>query len=466
MLAAAVEGKHRLIEPLVAAGADVNFTRFGFKSDHVELQSTPLMVAAGHGHKVCVEILIGCGADVNRTGSNGSTALMNTVDVFQNDIDCARLLIKSGASVNAADMKGETALMKAVTKGYMSVIKLFLESGADVNVANQNGSTALMMASSLKDGMDIVKVLVESGANANQTDINGKSLLMAASLKYNLSIVNTLINFGADVNGAEKLGFTPLLWVASKGHMFCIEEFAECLLGDVFPYSVGNHQDRAAFQFTNMFKLCEKIQKDRASLQRCLRLLIASGADVNYRARLSGWTALMVAALNGDINILKLLLKSGADVNSVSRRNGWSALVSAVVGSHSECVQLLIQSGADVKVHVIITGPPSWEKNVLDFALDIGNIKTIKMLLLGGVHTGGIRPSCRPLYKIKKILEVAGVLPLEGVDKDFSLIAQCREAIRKHLLHVHPPVNIYFKIGRLGMPSILERYLLYNVTLY
>ena len=150
----------------------------------------------------------------------------------------------------------------------------------------------------------------------------------------------------------EKLGFTPLMWIASKGHMFCIEELANCYVqqGEIFPYSVGNHQDRAAFMYNNMFKLCEKIRMDRASLQSCIRLLVASGADVNQRARLSGWTALTVAALDGDINILKLLLESGADVNAVSDSSGWSALISAVVGDHSECVQLLIQSGADVNV--------------------------------------------------------------------------------------------------------------------
>ena len=206
LLAAAVEGKHQLIEPLVAAGADVNFTSFGVKSDYCELQSTPLMVAAGRGHKPCVEILISCGADVNKAGTNGSTALMNTVDGFENDIECARHLIKIGANVNAVNTKGDTALMKAATKGHLSMIKLLLESGADVNVANQNGSTALMMASSSKDGTDAVKDLVEAGANVNQTDINGKSPLMAASLKCNLTTADTLINLGADVNGAGKVG--------------------------------------------------------------------------------------------------------------------------------------------------------------------------------------------------------------------------------------------------------------------
>ena len=209
---------------------------------------------------------------------------------------------------------------------------------------------------------------------------------------------------------------------------------------------------------------------DRASLQSCVRLLVASLADVNHRARLSGWTALMVAALDGDINILKLLLELGADVNAVSDSSGWSALASPVARNHSECVQLLIQSGAGVNV---ISNPLEidntvWEKNsLLGVAVDIGNIETIKLLLQGGAHTDGVSWDSTSGYEVKKILEAAGVYPLEDVDMDFSLKAQCREVIRKHLLHVHSPVNIHgcLKKGCLEIPSSLERSLLYNVTL-
>ena len=208
---------------------------------------------------------------------------------------------------------------------------------------------------------------------------------------------------------------------------------------------------------------------DRASLQSCIRLLVALGADVNHRARLSGWTTLLVTALDGDINILKLFLESGADVNAVSDSSGWSALVSAVAGDHSECVQLLIQSGADVNViripveaDVSVSINPVeihtvWENSLLGVAVEIGNIETIKLLLQGGAHTDGVSSDSTPGYEIKKILEVARVYPMEDVDTDFTL--KCREVIRKHLQHVHSPVNMYgyLKKGCLEIPLSLER---------
>ena len=41
----------------------------------------------------------------------------------------------------------------------------------------------------------------------------------------------------------------------------------------------------------------------------------------------------------------------------------------------------------------------------------------------------------------------------------------CREAIRKHLLSLDPHTHLFYRIPRLGLPSSLNRYLLYNTSL-
>ena len=40
----------------------------------------------------------------------------------------------------------------------------------------------------------------------------------------------------------------------------------------------------------------------------------------------------------------------------------------------------------------------------------------------------------------------------------------CREAIRKHLLQMSP-VNLFVQIPQLGLPTLLQEYLLFNVAL-
>ena len=72
----------------------------------------------------------------------------------------------------------------------------------------------------------------------------------------------------------------------------------------------------------------------------------AAGADVNA-ATSSGDSALIGAAGGGHTEIVQALIAAGADVN-VANSSGDSALIGAAGGGHTEIVQALIAAGADV----------------------------------------------------------------------------------------------------------------------
>ena len=40
----------------------------------------------------------------------------------------------------------------------------------------------------------------------------------------------------------------------------------------------------------------------------------------------------------------------------------------------------------------------------------------------------------------------------------------CREAIRKHVLILDPHGNLFDRVPKLGLPAVLNNYLLYNVS--
>ncbi len=71
-----------------------------------------------------------------------------------------------------------------------------------------------------------------------------------------------------------------------------------------------------------------------------------AGANINY-ADSNGWTALMMAAVYGHIDIVRLFLEQGADVNHADTL-GYTALMWAAVYEHTEMVRLLIERGGDV----------------------------------------------------------------------------------------------------------------------
>ena len=50
-------------------------------------------------------------------------------------------------------------------------------------------------------------------------------------------------------------------------------------------------------------------------------------------------------------------------------------------------------------------------------------------------------------------------------DLQMCLKHLCREAIRKHLLELDPHTHLFGRVPRLGLPSLLTEYLLYNQTL-
>ena len=70
---------------------------------------------------------------------------------------------------------------------------------------------------------------------------------------------------------------------------------------------------------------------------------IMNGANINARDCV-GWTALMMAAYKGYINIAEVLIKHGADVNI--RTNTWTALSWATRYGHTETADLLRKYGA------------------------------------------------------------------------------------------------------------------------
>jgi hypothetical protein len=78
-----------------------------------------------------------------------------------------------------------------------------------------------------------------------------------------------------------------------------------------------------------------------------VQMMVASGADVNARND-SGHTVLMTAAVNSNPDVAKALIAYGADVNA-SDSNGWTPLMYAMkYNNKPEVTTALIAAGADV----------------------------------------------------------------------------------------------------------------------
>src|SRR5262249_15747214 len=135
---------------------------------------TPLFVAADHGHKAMVELLISQGADVNATvkiargaqGGNvpGGTALHPAgAKGFQAGAEALRA---KKAKIEAQDTGGQTPLIIAADNGHAALVAFLLSKGASVNAAGNTGFTALIAAAS-GGHLDALKQLIAAKASVN-----------------------------------------------------------------------------------------------------------------------------------------------------------------------------------------------------------------------------------------------------------------------------------------------------------
>ena len=244
------------------------------------------------------------------------------------------------------------------------------------------------------------------------------------------------IKAGADVNRPGMYGYTPLFYAAEKGHSDCVE------------------------------------------------LLVKSGADVNCTAKY-GTTPLMRAARNGCDKCVELLIKAGADVNAVEITTS-TALLEASKAKSVRSVQLLLKAGAEVnranEVH-------------LEFLNDRINkrspaMKKIAMLLFtAGQILEGVtvtwfgedffRSRNEDEYCTLKGKTITfewcksepksdSLETLEDIDQielNLGLRHKCREVIRKEITTMNPNANLFKTIPKLGLPSVINYYLLYYVPL-
>ena len=213
----------------------------------------------------------------------------------------------------------------------------------------------------------------------------------------------------------------------------------------------------------------------------CVDLLIQAGVDVNQPSN-DGSTPLTSAAFFGSRKSLEKLLSAGADVNAQTN-SAISALMKASASGYKECVSLLREAGADVNA----------VNNMGNTALTIAavreNVSVAKRLLKANCYinraSGMVQNvlSCRlehgqPINRhIARLLFAAGEILDDGDSKEkllsvlqltdvkMELKHICREVIRKHLLDLDPHQHLFYRVPELGLPGIINEYLLYDESL-
>ena len=461
---AAMRGDKAAVRTLVQKKADVNAPQvdgttalhWAVQADDLELAdllirngakvsvatvagATPLQLAAVNGSAALLERLLTAGADPNAPLTrSGDTALM--IASRTGKVDAVRVLLDRGAKVNAQETwGGTTALMWAVSEKHPEVVKLLVERGADVNarsyyvpsasgrgfegttpVAQKPGKefeefasgwlTPLMFAAR-ENGLESARLLVKAGADIDAQAGDGKDALSLAFFDGSYDVADFLIDSHANVNQKDAQRFTPLFWAVDRRNMETAPNFPWMETRDPLPL---------------IKKLLDAGADPNALINSTPRARMREGSP-----RLVYATALMRAALAGDVELARLLLAHGADPH-ISSKDRETTLMAAcgtgfINGYHRqrspaerlELVKLLIELGEDVNA------ADNYGITPLMVAANLGDIEVVKYLIskgadlgahdLGKKNDGAFGSSVEPLMPLDYAIGVGTFVPNNAV---------------------------------------------------
>ena len=361
LIFASGKGHQNIVHRLLRAKANTSF-----KMEH---GITALIFATAHKHAEVVDLLLSADADPNQRTNDGATALHLATTTGNPQI--VTLLLKANANPDLrGGGQGPTALILASEKGDIRIVDLLLESNANPNIPSNSGVTALFMASqnghtevvrlllkananpdlkrdlgvtplymaSQKGYSEIVHLLLKSNANPNLQTDRGYTALSVASFHGHLEVVSQLLNSNANPNLQADDGDTALSVASKNGHLGVVTLLLE-----------GSVSDRDASPGTQVETITPNVnhqgQGGSTALMQAhphpevVEVLLRHGAKPNIQDK-KGWTALMTACQDGNLETAELLLTSGADPN-LQNHIGATALILATYYGHQDTVDLL-----------------------------------------------------------------------------------------------------------------------------
>lgn len=221
------------------------------------------------------------------------------VAIERHDLEKVQALVEGGAPADTLIDYGEhkiTPLMKAAWEGDAEIVAFLLEKGAKVNAqATDTKETALHNAIS-GGHTDVVKLLLEAKADVKLLNTYGFDPFTSAVAAGHRDIAEMLLGAGANVN-ARVHTLTPLMFAVS------------------------------------------------ARNPEMVKWLASKKADVNAGVKEGGQTALNLAILNADAEMVQTLIDLKANVN-YKDASGVTPLAAAQKGDQDDIVAILKAAGA------------------------------------------------------------------------------------------------------------------------
>ncbi|XP_060564717.1 ankyrin-1-like [Ruditapes philippinarum] len=540
--------------------------KVGTSANCVQGEETPLLCAVSTHDEDILKVLLENGADPNKmTPVNKMNAV--AIAIILNDETILRLLLSYGAKVNEPCCQRLTPLQLSMNKS-VNVSKVLLQNGADVQqVMQMRGCNEVFITSPplihavetnnlylasillehgedvnqcygectnsaihfaiLQGNCDMLKLLIQNGANLNKRNGRGHTPLGLAlhNCDENKDIAETLITAGCSMTKGSIINvfqrhFPPLhiaAFLGSQNHFDILKLLIKT------SYLVENKLEELTKDMQPEEGLNRKKRNQRPGLscsERAVDLEKQEQQDFINTQALDKSTALYMAVLGGNIDIVRYLVKNGADPYlhcwhgsllhaavmarqkgqevleyvlqfnfdlDMLNEDGNTCLILASRNSTAAVCSLLVENGAllnaqdarfgetalsasvyfgfESNAEVLIRYganpdlPDFRDTHALYWAIFNCRERSLKMLLEAGAKLTKSNLATYPKnIKVMKNSKLKNLLE-HYVSEPRSLQHHCRLVIRKHLMQMHCGKSIMNSVMSLPLPMKMKSYI-------
>uniref|UniRef100_A0A7E4WBN9 ANK_REP_REGION domain-containing protein n=1 Tax=Panagrellus redivivus TaxID=6233 RepID=A0A7E4WBN9_PANRE len=341
MLAACAEGDIDTVRDFIERGVHVEEC----DDDMV----TALQIAAARGHTKLTEYLLTLDPDLECCNCVGFTPLLHACR--EGHLEVVKLLIQRGAKLDVNTFTGASPLTLACAGGHLELVKYLItfKDTVDINPKTRDVSPSPLMAAAFKNQPVISSCLVSRGARVDyvmpQYSLDIMSCVVMCS---SATMFSTLLDMGAKpeaIRNYKNSNIEDLVNICGRVDIWRVLQDYKRKRQRPYPKMVDIRQiieEGRVVELSEMLTRPEKFIKlndNETPLMfavifgrmEALRAILSEKPPLNAKETKLGLTALMIAAILGDDNMIVALLHAGAQAG-IQCDFGWTAVDFAYSG--------------------------------------------------------------------------------------------------------------------------------------